>query len=225
MKKIIFTITITLTSVIYLPAQEIKDVFPAMPESVIFGLEDAQKELLISDPSDTAEVTVDRGTYGELKRLAISPDFISLQTSEIGTLQIKLLPLINDSKIICLVKTVCSGENVCDSQIQFYTTKWMPISRGELFPKKNKDWFIKTDADRDSQDFKNASSSLDMNPMRITLSPTDDSLTVTYDVKNYLSEDDYKKIEPYLTGKPKVFNWDRTSFSSPADGLQLSQDR
>lgn len=212
MKKIVFTIAFIITSVISLPAQEIGSIFLTMPENIIFGLEAAQKDLLVSNPGDTTEIKVDRGTYGEVKRLAMSSDFISLQTSEVGTTQIKLLPLINDSKIVCVVKTVCGKDSLCDSQIQFYTTKWLPINQGDLFPKRDKDWFIKADADRDTQAFKNAYAALDMNPMKITLSPSDNSLTLVYEIEKYLSEADYKKIQPYLTEEPKIFNWDKSSY-------------
>ncbi|WP_029906488.1 DUF3256 family protein [Prevotella sp. 10(H)] len=212
MKKLFFTIVLLITGITSLSAQEIKDVILSMPDDIILGLEAAQKELLISDPSDTTEITIDKGTYADIKRLAISPDFISLQTSESGTTQIKLLPLINDSKIICVVKTVCTKDSVCDSRMQFYTTKWLPINQSELFPGKDKNWFIKEGTDHNSQDFINAYTALDMNPMKIDLSPTDNNLTITYNIKSYLSEEDYKKLEPYLTEKPKILTWDKSSY-------------
>ncbi len=210
MKKIIFTILFTMLVTLSISAQEIGGVVLSIPENIIFGLETAQKDLLTSNPKDTTRITIDRGTLGVVKRLSISTDFISLQTSEAGTTQIKLLPLINDSKIICVVKTACG--KICDSQIEFYTTKWLPISQADLFPKKNKDWFIKVDADRNSQEFKNAYAALDMNPMKMSLSGTDTSITLTYDIKKYLSEDDYKKIQPFLIVEPKVFTWDKISY-------------
>jgi Protein of unknown function (DUF3256). len=193
-------------------AQDIGSVLLPMPESVVHGLEASQKDLLIADVNDTTQVTVDKNTYGRVKRLASSSDFISLQTSDAGITQIKLLPLINDSKIICVVKTVCGPSDVCDSQIQFYTTKWMPISQADLFPTKDKEWFIKEDVDRNSQDFKNAYAALDMTPMHFMLSAADTSLTVEYGIKKYLSEEDYKKMQPYLQEESKVFEWDKISY-------------
>ncbi len=212
MRKLIFTIAFAITTILSVSAQDISSVLLPMPESIVFGLEAAQKNLLIGDTKDTTQIVVDRGTYGDLKRLAISPDYIALQTSEAGTIQIKLLPLINDSKIVCLVKTVCGSNGVCDSQMQFYTTTWIPIPQADLFPAKNKDWFIKPDTNRQSEDFINAYAALDMTPMKFTLSPDTTSLTVEYDIKDYLSEEDYKKIQPYLTGEPKVFTWDKSSY-------------
>lgn len=215
MKRLIFTIVTTLFISGSMSAQSIGDIFLAMPDGLIFGLDAAAKEKLVSNPNDTTGVVVEREVLGEIERLAISDDFVSLQTSEVGTIQIKLLPLINDSKIICVVKTVCS--TICDSQIQFYTTKWIPIPLGELFPKKDKDWFLKTDVDRSNQDFTNAYAALDLNPIVIKLSSDNTSLEVSYDIKNYLSSDDYKKISAYLIDTPKKFVWDKLSYKESAD--------
>jgi len=213
MKKITSIIVLTILSVSLASAQNIIEVINAMPNNVIVNLDTAQKDLLISNPEDTAKLTVSLAPYGELKRLAMTGDYIAVKTSDAGTTQIKILPLINDSKIICVVKTICSSQgDVCDSQMQFYTTKWMPINGTDLFPKKDKAWFIKPDTDKNSQDFINAYAQVDMDPMEITLSPTDLSLKVDFSIKGYLSEEDYKKIQPYLIEKPKVFNWDKISF-------------
>ena len=209
MRKIIYTILLFIATT-SISSQEISSVFLSMPDNIIFGLEAAQKDLLISNPNDTTDLKIDRGTFSELKRLAISADYISLQTSDAGTTQIKLLPLINDSKIICVVKTVCG--KICDSQVQFYTTKWLPIVQGELLPKINKDLFIKADSDRNSQDFENAYKYLDMNPFKIELSSADTSMKITYDIKDYLSEEDYKKIQPFLMEEPITLTWDKTSY-------------
>lgn len=210
MKRTFFTIIFSIITLISLSAQDISSILLSMPESMIYGLETSQKNLLIANPDDTTKIAVDRGRLGQIRRLAMSPDFISVETSDAGTIQIKLLPLINDSQIICVVTTVCG--KACDSHIQFYTTKWMPIEQGDLFPQKNKDWFIESDTDKNSQDFTNAYAALDMNPMRIELLPNDTSLKVYYDIEKYLSDEDYKKIEPFLIENPKIFHWDRSAY-------------
>lgn len=209
MKKIILAFSLFTLIVFSSSAQEIGKVFLPMPEDIIFGLEASHKEMLLTNPNDTTEIVVDRGTFGELKRLAMSDDFISIKTSEAGTTQIKLLPLINNSKIICVVKTVCG--KACDSQIQFYTTKWLPIEQS-LFPDIDKDIFLKSDIDRNSQEFINAYKALDITPVKMILSPTDNSIKLEYQIKDYLSEEDYKKIQPFLKEEPIMLQWDKTSF-------------
>jgi len=213
MKKSILTIFLIFSTFFTVSAQNINEVLLSMPENLIFGLDAAAKDKLLANPDDTTAVIVERagfGTFGDVERLGISTDYIELQTSESGTTQIKLLPLINDSKIICVVKTVCG--KACDSQIQFYTTKWVPIPQGDLFPKVGKDTFIIANTDRNSQDFQNAYAALDMNPISIALSASDTSLDISYDIENYLTTEDYKKIEPYLIENPKRYIWDKLSF-------------
>ncbi|MFV0420083.1 MAG: DUF3256 family protein [Dysgonomonas sp.] len=209
MKKTLLILSFITAAVFTVNAQELESIILSMPSDIILGLDATQKDKLLANAKDTAQITVERETVGAVERLAISPDYISLQTSEAGTTQIKLLPLINDTKIICVVKTVCG--KACDSQIQFYTTKWIPIAQG-LFPKKTKEWFIKSDVDKDSQDFKNAYAALDMTPIKMTLSPDGTSLDASYDIKNYLPEDDYKKIQPFLIEGSKTFQWDKISY-------------
>ena len=211
MRKAVLIIIFICTSLTGLLAQSITEVITAMPGNIIGIMDSAQKDLLVSNPEDTTELIVVLNPYSSLKRQVMSDDYLLVKTSDAGTTQVKLLPLVNDSKIICVVKTVC-GNGVCDSQMQFYTTKWMPITGTDLFPAKTKEWFIKADVDRNDQNFKNASTAIDMDPMRITLSPNDLSLTVDFSIKGYLSEEDYKKVEPYLTEGPKVFLWDKISF-------------
>lgn len=210
MKKILFVI-VSLSITISISAQDFKSIILSMPESIVYGLEASERNLLAAGLEDTTQLTVDRGRLGKITRLAVSLDFVSFKTSDAGTVDIKLLPLINDSQIICVIRTVCAG--TCDSQLQFYTTKWIPINQGTLFPKKDKDWFIRSDVDKNSQEFMNAYAALDMSPIRLELSPTDTSLRVYYDIKKYLNEEDYKKTEPFLLENPKIFYWDKSSYN------------
>jgi len=209
MKKIISAV-ILFTVVMTASAQDMKNIILTMPESIIYGLEASEKNLLAGGLDDTTKLVVERSKLGQIIRQSVSQDFISLKTSDAGTTEIKLLSLINDSKIICVIKTVCA--KACDSQIQFYTTKWTPIPQGDLLPEINKDSFIEPNVDKNSQEFINTYSSLDMNPIRMELSATDTSLKVYYDIKGYLNDEDYKKAEPFLIENPKIFYWDKSAY-------------
>ncbi|NDV77928.1 DUF3256 family protein [Dysgonomonas sp. 511] len=209
MKRII-AIIVLIYSFVSLSAQDISEVVTTMPGDIVLGLDAGMKDILLSRPGDTLQVEVEREVPGSVKRLAMTSDFIHLKTSDAGTTQIKLLPLINDSKIICVVKTVCGG--VCDSRIAFYTTKWTPIAEGNLFRPVTRDEFVRADADRNSQGFKNAYAALDMDPIKMKLSPDKLSLTIEYDIEGYLPEEDYKEIKPFLKEEPIVLNWDKISF-------------
>lgn len=211
MKKLFIILLILIGYNTLTSGQTISDVFMSVPEDIFYGLDVAQKELLITQSADTSAVDVnDNNLYDEIKRLDFSEDFISFRTSSAGVTQIKLLPLINDSKVICVVRTVC--KNICDSEIHFYTTKWTPIENSKLFSKPGFDLFLKKNIDRNSEEFKNAISALDMLPVKYTLSANENSLIVEYDIKNYLSKNDFEQLEPYLENLSKKMIWDKTTF-------------
>lgn len=190
-------------------AQDIKTVFPDLPEGIIFGLTKEEKEKLVAHPQDSTVVLDDNDLYENIVRTGISDDYIAIRTSEVGLLQIKLLPLVNDTKVICVIKTVCKG--ICDSQISFYTTKWVPIEKENLLPAFSNDWFIRMDADRNSEAFRNAIAAWDINPIRFTLSPTDYTLKAELDIKSYLGEKGYEDLKPFLVDS-KTFTWNKISF-------------
>lgn len=211
MRKLIILCVLLLSSFNMQAQQNINSVILSLPDHIIYCLEASQKDLLVTaDPADTSVVTISTNLYSNIRRLSITDTYVSLQTSDVSTTQIKLLPLVNNSRIICVVKTVCGG--VCDSRISFYTTDWKPIVSSDLFPARRIDWFIKEDADRNSDTFINAIAALDMTPMRISLSGTSDIATVSYNIKSYLSEDDYKLLQPFLKEEDKVLTWDKISF-------------
>lgn len=208
-RTIIAFFTITFATLCY-GQEDIGTVFLAMPDSLIYGLTADARDILVADIEDTTRVKAATDLYNQVERLQASKTYLNLQTSKVGNVQIKLLPLINSSYIVCVVKTVCGG--VCDSSVRFYSTDWNPITSKDLLPNPSVDWFIKEDADRSSQEFKNAIVSLDMNPMLVKLSPVNDAMTIEYKIHDYLSDEDYKKLKPYLTEQPKVLNWSKTSF-------------
>lgn len=194
---------------ITIQAQTIKDVILTLPDDVILGLTTDQKVQLCADTTADS-VSVDNPLNGLTTRLSISKDYASFATSDVGTIQIKILPLINDTKIICVVKTVCS--DVCDSRIQFYTIDWKLLPEQSLLPKRSFDWFIKASADRSSTDYKEAIKAVDINPITYNLSPNDYSLIAYSGIGDYLGSDDYDSLQPFLTEKPKVFTWNKISF-------------
>lgn len=191
-------------------AQDLTSAFLKIPESVLFGLDAENKDILINTTTDSIAATATSVLGGDIARKAISEDYILLETSSAGTLQMKLLPLVNNSKIICVVKTVCG--KACDSNLEFYTTDWELLPKSALFPDIDLNWFIKNDADKDSDSFKNALAAIDMMPIKITLSSSDFSATVTLDLENYLSKDDFERIKPYLNNLPKTLTWNKILF-------------
>lgn len=190
-------------------AQEIKDVFLNMPSSIVYGLNSELNQILLDSPTDSVK-SVASPIYKKVERQILTSSLISLKTSPVGTTDIKLLPLVNNSKIVCVVKSVC--KDFCDSKISFYTDKWEPIDGTELFPKVEIDWFIKEDVDKSSEEYMTAIGGLDMISVKYVLSPDENLVSLQFDPKGFMTKEDYKKIEPLLTKEPKVLKWDKVRF-------------
>ena len=105
------------------------ELFKTMPNEYLPAFSEANKTMLLVDSS----LSVIPYPLGEIERLEYSDTFLSLKTSDVGTMQIKILPLINKTQVIALIKTVCSS-NVCDSDIRFFTNEWEEIQKSSMIP-------------------------------------------------------------------------------------------
>lgn len=206
MKKIFFILSL-LAITVMAKAQNISPLVIAMPDDMLVGITLDQRKLLITPESDTAQVAIVNAMGDTVTRLGFSEDFICLQTSKSGALQVKLLPLVNNTQILGLITSVCGP--ACDSKIEFYTTDWKPLSQSDLFPRINKDDFFKDDIDRNSEVFLNAYAALDMTPVKLRFSATGKNITAVYDIKSYLSKEAYDQIKPFLKDAPLIYTWDK----------------
>lgn len=209
MKKIITILSAFALSFTLAAQSDITSAFIAMPDSLLVTLNAELRASLMELP-DSSTLTVQNIAGDPVERLSLSDDYLSIRTSEAGTLEIKLLPLVNNTNIIGVITTVCG--RACDSSIDFYTTTWQPLSKESLFPQKEKEWFLSKSADPNLQEVKNAFAPLDMTPIKLSFSPNNTDIKAKYEIKKYLSKDDYKKLEPYLAKDSHILYWDKQSY-------------
>lgn len=210
MKKlsiILFSLLVTFS--IKAQNENISTIFVSIPDSFLIGLDVEQKAELVQMP-DSANVAVTTGIGEQVERIALSDDYIALKTSDVGSLEVKLLPLVNGTYIIAVISTVCGP--ACDSHINFYTTAWVPLSTRDLFPEKDKAWFLDLDKIDNPNVIDNLSAILDMTPIKLSFVSGDTSIGAAYDIQKYLSPEDYKVIEPCLIKDPITFTWDKSSY-------------
>lgn len=121
MKKTLFVIGMLLCG-LSLYAQDMKTLFIAMPDSVAPLLTKVNREDCVDFLASNmkAEVKNRFGKVSELKRL--TDDYLFLQTTGSSSMEMKLLPLNDSVKVICVVNTVCGP--ACDSEVRFYNTDW-----------------------------------------------------------------------------------------------------
>lgn len=209
MKKKIFILSLLIIG-LAVQAQNISPLVIAMPDDMLIGVTLDQRKLLIAPENDTTAISVVNAMGDTVTRLGFSEDFISLQTSKIGNLQVKLLPLVNNTQIIGVITTVCGP--ACDSKINFYTTDWEPLTQTDLFPQISKDNFIKNGVDRTAEGFQNAYATLDMTPVKLDFSAIGQNVTAIYDIKKYLSKQDYEQLLPFLKDAPVTYTWDKFAY-------------
>lgn len=186
-------------------AQQVGDLFKAMPPELLPGVSEGNKTMLLVDSGKT---TVPY-PLGEIVKEAYGNDYLRLQTSKIGTLQLKLLPVSEDSVVVCLIKTVCG--NVCDSHISFYTSEWKKLGKEAFLPTISAEIFLNSSQKKSKND-KYAVSLPDIYPISATFNETGTDLTLTFHYKERLAEEQIQQLEPLLKGDSLVLTWKNGSF-------------
>lgn len=191
-------------------AQDMAGLFAAMPDQNIPQLESAWRKDLIDLYNSGKEAKLKNNMNGYSVLNKLTADYLQLQSTERTMIEMKLLPLVNNTNVLCVVTTV--NGPVADSRVDFYTTEWQPLSATDLYTPVSADWFIKEEVDKNDASFRDAASRLDMELIQYNLSPDDLTLAATYRTPSYLSQEDRNKITPYLKESPKVFIWEKFHF-------------
>lgn len=192
-------------------SQDMATTFTNMPDEYVPHLENAWRKDLIDLYNTGKPASLQNTMNGTSKLLKLTENYLLLQSTERSTLEIKLLPLINNTNIICMISTV--NAPVADSRVAFFTTEWQPLKSENLFTPVQGDWFINENADKSSDVYKDAVSRLDMELIKYNLNPDNLTLTATYMTPSYLSGEDQKKLTPYIKETPKLFTWENSRFN------------
>ena len=209
MRRVIVTLLICVFA-LGMNAQDMTSVFTAMPDQYIPQLEHAWRKDLVDLYTSGKESRLKNTMNGFSTLKNLTSDYLLLQVTDRSTIEMKLLPLVNNTNVICLVKTV--NGPVPDSRIEFFTTEWEPLAASDLFTPVEANWFIKEDADKNSTAFLDAVSRLDMDLIQYSLSPENLTLTATYTTPQYLGQEDRKIVTPFIKEAPKVYTWEKYHF-------------
>lgn len=209
MKRYIYILILCMCA-LSIKAQDMKVVFIAMPDSFIPQLESAWRKDLVDLYETSKEARLKNTMNGYSQLMKLTGDYLLLQTTERSMVEMKLLPLVNNTHIICMVTTVDAP--VSDSRINFYTTEWEPLAVSDLFSPVSADWFIKEDIDKTSNEYKDAMARLDMDLIKYQLNADNQTLEAVYTTPLYLNKEERAKITPFLKENPKVYTWEKFHF-------------
>jgi hypothetical protein len=180
-----------------------------MPDKMIVPLDSIQR-LDIIDLYNAGRSPQIVNHLGDTTHLvALQDNYLQLKSGNLQ-LEIALLPMINDSKIIGVIKTVCAP--VCDSRVLFFTTEWKPLDSGIFITPVTQSWFIAEDVDKDDKYFRTVENALDMELMRFCFENEGLSLVQTYNTPQYLSTDIQAWADKYLKKESRRYTWNKIKY-------------
>ena len=204
MKKLIYLFLVW-GCTLSVAAQDMKKVFIAMPDSLTPLLTKVNKEDCIDFLASNMKAEIKNRFDKSSEMKVLTEDYLQMQMTENSTLEMKLFPVNDSVKIVCMVKTVCSS--ACDSEIRFYDTSWK-----KEFPKSDylqlpapQTFYLPTDTV--SSEVELIKRKADMHVMKAVLSKDDSSLSFIYTTPDYLNQEDREKLSPYLRKEAVVDRW------------------
>ena len=207
--KIIFTVFLLSVAIHLIQGQTASELFVKLPESAFLSLTASDRLDLIDLYKAGGEATVKNRFADSCSMLRLTDDYLQIQTGK-NTMELFLLPMINDSKIAGLIQTVCAP--VCDSYIEFYTVTWKKLNASVFITLAGTNDFLQDGINPEDEKAKNALIPLDISLMQLHYDPEKRELLQYYTTPDYLCEEDRIKVTPYLKDTPKRFKWNMTSF-------------
>ena len=209
MKRVLIIVWLAFC-VFQLKAQNMAEVFASMPDEYVPQLEDAWRKDLVDLYNSGENAQLKNNMNGTSRLVKLTKDYLLLESTERTTLELKLLPLVNNTFVICKIITVKAP--VADSRIAFFSPDWKPLNASDLLEPVTARWFIREDADKESMAFQESTSRLDMDLFEYKLSPDDYTLTQIYTTPQYTDKETQKKLKPFLKDSPKVYTWTKSYF-------------
>lgn len=193
-----------------LQAQDMATLFANMPDPMLPQLEHAWRKDLIDLYRAGKEARLKNTMNGYSTLQKLTADYLLLQVTGRSTTEIKRLPLVNGTYVICLVETVSAP--VADSRVRFFTTDWQPLADHGLFTPYPAEAFLLAPADSTDATYQDARARLDMTLVHYRLSPDSLTLRATYTTPDYLSEEDRRGVLPYVRREPLTLRWVQSRF-------------
>ncbi len=142
MKK--FHVAIALTAFLAagnaLHAQSAKECFLQMPDSLLPYLTKVNKEDMPDFIESKMAAKVRNRFQGTTEMKELTTDYLRIETTSASSLQLKLLPLSDGTRLIAMLTTVQGS--AADSRVRFFTTDWKELSASKYLSLPQPDRFM-----------------------------------------------------------------------------------
>ena len=200
MKRFIISLLLV-CSVIFAKAQKMEDVFVKMPDDMIIQLGEAWRKDLVDLYKSGKPTTLENTMQGKSTLLNLTADYMLLQSTEHSTVELKLLPLVNNTYIICMIETVYAP--VADSRVSFYTTEWLLLSDVGLYIPVTESTFLREEVKLPGSD---------IFLVKYSLGVEDATMTAEYTTPQYLDEDSRAEIMVRMITNSVEYKWNSGRF-------------
>ena len=202
--------------VITLQAQDLKSLYISIPDSLSPLLTNVNRQdfgdFLASNMK--AEVKNRFGNSSEM--LKLTGDYLKIKLTTVSSVEMKLLPVNDSTKVICVAKTYQGP--VADTEISFYSTSWEKLNEKEFidFPKKE-DFFIVPIKPEQIDSLEYVKAQADIHLTQASLSENKQTIEFTYTMPDYLDKKTAATVRKYVIKSPISYKWVDGHFSRNKD--------
>lgn len=183
-------------------ARNAKEAFLSMPSQMFPDISIENRVDLIESYDEKIKTSVANKFKEDILIESLTEEYLSLNMGN-STLQIIVLPMVNESQLYCLIHTVCG--TICDSNIKFYSLSWNPLNTDTFISITPQNWFIE-----DIDKFPELAISL----MQFDYDNKKKTLIQTNNSTQYLSVEDQQKIKTKIKKSSREYKWDGIKFES-----------
>lgn len=209
MKRLILLISLFVS--ISLQAQNMKELFVAMPDTLVPLLTKVNREDFGDFLASKMKAEV-RNRFGKTSEMTeLTDDYLYLKMTSVSSMEMKLLPLKDSLKVICVVQTYQAP--VSDSKVRFYDTDWKPLEASRFIDLPADSLFFRTPANKVQADsLQNLRTHTDISLQEARLSADNRTLLFRYTTPDYLDKATSANLQAYLIREPLRYVWENGRF-------------
>lgn len=204
MKRLILLISLFIT--ISLQAQNMKELFVAMPDTLVPLLTKVNREDFGDFLASKMKAEV-RNRFGKTSEMTeLTDDYLYLKMTSASSMEMKLLPLNDSLKVVCVIQTYQAP--VADSKVRFYDTDWNLLETSRFIDLPVDSLFFRTPVTKAQADsLQNLRTHTDISLQEARLSAGEQTLLFRYTTPDYLDKATSASLQTYLVQKPLRYVW------------------
>lgn len=209
-------VLICLFTTLSLQAQNMKELFVAMPDTLLPLLTKVNREDFGDFLASNMKAKV-RNRFGKTSEMTVlTENYLQVEMTSVSSLEMKLLPLNDSLNVICMVQTYRAP--VADSQIRFYDTDWHPMEVSRFITLPDDSLFFRKPANEVQADsLRNLRAHADISLREARLSADSCTLSFRYTTPRYLDKTTAGELERYLVREPLRYVWMENRFIRSAE--------